>query len=134
MPGRINIKRGRSKVDNKFGNVRVESDGRKFDSKAEAARYRVLNDMQRVGIISGLRMQVPYPLHVNGQLITTYVADFVYCENDDRVIVEDVKGFRTREFIIKRTLMKAVHGIDVLETGSKTKKRKPHYMTKGRKV
>lgn len=131
MVGRINIKRGRSKVDSKFGNVKVETDGRKFDSKAEAARYRVLKDMERVGIISGLRMQVPYPLRVRGELITTYVADFVYCDNGGSVIVEDVKGFRTREFIIKKKLMKAVNGIDILETGTKTKSRSKHKFGRG---
>ena len=47
-----------------------------------------------------------------------YKADFTYF--DDRqggeFVVEGVKGFRTEGYKIKRHLMKAVHGIEVLET------------------
>jgi hypothetical protein len=43
-----------------------------------------------------------------------YVADFVYTENGKRV-VEDTKGFRTKDYIIKRKLMLWVHGIKIRE-------------------
>jgi hypothetical protein len=43
-----------------------------------------------------------------------YVADFVYTENGKK-IVEDTKGFKTKDYIIKRKLMLWVHGIRVKE-------------------
>jgi hypothetical protein len=43
-----------------------------------------------------------------------YVADFVYEENG-KLIVEDTKGFRTKDYIIKRKLMLWVHGIQIKE-------------------
>jgi len=45
----------------------------------------------------------------------TYVADFSYTENGRRV-VEDTKGMKTRDYIIKRKLMLYVHGIRIKET------------------
>ena len=44
----------------------------------------------------------------------SYVADFVYTENGKR-IVEDTKGFKTKDYIIKRKLMLHVHGIRIKE-------------------
>jgi len=44
----------------------------------------------------------------------SYIADFVYIENG-RIIVEDTKGFRTKDYVIKRKLMLHVHGIRIKE-------------------
>ena len=44
----------------------------------------------------------------------TYVADFVYKEGG-KTVVEDTKGFRTKDYIIKRKLMLQVHGIRIKE-------------------
>jgi hypothetical protein len=80
--------------------------------------------MQRAGLISDLREQVPYLLipaqrDDAGRLIErqcSYVADFVYVDSDGRTVVEDTKGVRTKEYVIKRKLMLHVHGIRILET------------------
>ena len=56
-----------------------------------------------------------YPLRVNGALIGHYIADFVYWENDERV-VEDCKGVKTPIYRIKCKLMKAIYGIEIKET------------------
>ena len=45
---------------------------------------------------------------------TYYVADFVYEENGKKV-VEDTKGVKTKDYILKRKLMLWVHGIRVRE-------------------
>lgn len=100
---------------NKYGAKRTEVDGFVFDSKKEARRYGELKLLEQTGQIENLRLQVPYPIKVNGSLITTYIADFVYIEAGKEV-VEDVKGKRTREYIIKKKLMMAVHEIAILET------------------
>jgi len=111
MVGRIQIGSRRSK----YGAKKTIVDGIKFDSKAEAARYAVLQKLAHIGLIKNLRMQVVYKLAVNDQLICKYIADFVY-ERNGIEVVEDVKGMRTREYILKRKLMKAVFGIQIKET------------------
>lgn len=100
---------------NKWNAKRTEVDGFVFDSKKEARRYSELKMLEQSGQISNLRLQVPYPLKVNASLITTYIADFVYIEAGNEV-VEDVKGKRTREYIIKKKLMQAVYRIAIHET------------------
>lgn len=49
-----------------------------------------------------------------------YKADFVYevCQPDGtwKQVVEDTKGAKTKEYIIKRKLMLFIHGISVKET------------------
>lgn len=90
-------------------------DGRTFDSKKEAARYLELKKLQVSGVISGLRLQVRFPIKVNGQKVCTYVADFAYIRDGKRTI-EDVKGQLTAVYKMKRRLMAAVHGIEILET------------------
>ena len=42
------------------------------------------------------------------------VADFVYVENGEKV-VEDTKGMKTRDYIIKRKLMLYVHKVRIRE-------------------
>lgn len=98
----------------KYLNKKTVVDGIKFDSKREATRYSVLKIMQAAGIISDLRLQVPYVINVNGLKICKYVADFVYIDKG-REVVEDVKGMKTPTYNLKKKLMKAVHGIEIQE-------------------
>ena len=105
---------------NKFGAERTE-DG--YDSKREAKRARELAFLVRAGVISDLRAQVPFELlpaqrDAAGKLIERnlrYVADFVYTERRGAVVVEDCKGFRTPDYIIKRKLLLFRHGIRIKE-------------------
>lgn len=104
---------------NKFGAVKTTVDGITFDSKREAARYRELKLAERVGLIKNLQRQVRFPLVVDGALITTWVADFVYDDRRGETWVpqhEDCKGVRTREYKLKRKLVKALYGWDIRET------------------
>lgn len=87
---------------------------RGFASKKEAKRYDELRLLEKAKQISFLRTQVRYPIKVNGTLVCTYIADFVYV--GDREIVEDCKGLRLPLYQLKKKLMKAVYGIDILET------------------
>lgn len=103
-----------TKRANKFGAKRTPVDGHTFDSKAEAKRYSELKLLQRAKEIWGLLYQRRYELMVNGIHICTYVADFTYYEGK-KFVCEDVKGARTRDYIIKKKLMKAIYGIDVVE-------------------
>lgn len=107
----------------KYGNKKVVIDGIKFDSKREAQRYGALQLMLKAGLISNLRLQVPYQITVNGKKVCRYVADFVYSENGKEV-VEDVKGMKTPVYNLKKKLMEAVFGVVIFESGLKKKKRK----------
>mgnify|MGYP001568290174 CR=1 FL=1 len=103
------------KSANKYNARITVVDNIKFDSAKEAQRYGELKLMERAKVISNLELQVLFNLVVNGELICGYQADFCYDENGKQV-VEDVKGFRTREYVIKRRLMKAVLGITIKES------------------
>ena len=106
---------GEAKPRAKYRNKKVTIDGLKFDSKAEGARYTQLKRMESAGLITGLQCQPPFDLVVNGQKITRYTADFEYRDGEGRRVVEDVKGVRTRDYVLRRKLMKAVLGITVQE-------------------
>ena len=94
-----------------------------YDSHREYRRACLLKAMQRSGIISNLREQVKFTLvpcqrGPDGKLLereVAYIADFVYTDSDGNTVVEDTKGFRTPEYIIKRKLMLSVHGISINE-------------------
>lgn len=105
--------RGRSR--SKFGNVKVEAFGFKFDSKKERDCYMELRSQLDKGEIKNLQRQVKYPFVINAVKIGTYIADFVYEDARGNEIVEDAKGFRTREYIIKKKLMLALYNIEVKE-------------------
>lgn len=92
-------------------------------SKKEHDRANQLKLWQRAGLISNLREQVPYELipaqrFEDGTLerACKYIADFVYTDNESgNTVVEDTKGFRTKEYIIKRKLMLFRYGIRIKE-------------------
>ena len=123
--------------ENKYNNTKVKIDGIEFDSIKEADRYSELKILQRSGAISDLKMQVRYNLipvlraeptevykrgpkkgqYKPGKVLENavyYIADFVYKENGKEV-VEDAKGARTKEYILKRKLMLWVHRIRIRE-------------------
>jgi hypothetical protein len=92
-------------------------------SKREAKRSTELQAMQRAGLISNLQEQVKFVLipsqrGPDGKVIerqVTYTADFVYLDADGNQVVEDSKGFRTQQYVVRRKLMLWVHGIRVME-------------------
>ena len=121
----------------KYGNKKVTIDGITFDSKKEARRYTELTLLERAGQISNLRRQVKFVVipaqyeavaryGKNGQALASgkvcverecaYIADFVYIDNETgQKVVEDTKGMRTKDYIIKRKLMLHKYGIKIKE-------------------
>lgn len=95
-------------------------------SRKEHRRARELHLMQRAGLISGLREQVPFTLIPSQfaedgsgciERACRYIADFVYTDTATGIqVVEDTKGVRTPEYKIKRKLMLYIHGIRIKET------------------
>lgn len=103
------------KRKSKYGNKKTIRDGKTFDSKKEADRYDVLKMEYFAGAIQELRLQVVNPIVVNGVKVCSYRSDFEYVRDGKR-ICEDVKGFKTGIYRLKKKLMKACYGADILET------------------
>lgn len=98
----------------KYGNQPTMIKGRRFDSKAEAMRYLQLLSMEEAGEIESLECQPVYPVRYEGKLLFRYVADFRYTVSG-LIVVEDVKGYATREYKLKKKIVEAFHGIEITE-------------------
>lgn len=114
----------------KYKSVKIDTPDGTFDSKREYKRWMELQMMERNGYISDLRRQVPFELIPaikepdtvgpkggikKGRTIQKacmYVADFVY-DQDGKTIVEDAKGFKTKEFLLKAKILRWRFGIDI---------------------
>lgn len=108
---------------NKYKNKETVVDGIKFQSLHEAHRYCELKYMERAHLISGLQLQRRFTLlgaqkDETGKVIErplTYVADFVYKDQNGKTVVEDAKGMKTDVYKIKRKLMLSIYGIRIVE-------------------
>lgn len=97
---------------NKYGNRKVTIDNITFDSKKEAKRYQELKLMEKTGLITNLALQPKFLLqdkfkHNNKTYRKIeYIADFSYVRvEDDVLVIEDTKGFKTYDFKIKEKLL-----------------------------
>lgn len=117
----------------KYHARKVKRHGMVFDSRKEADRWDELMLLQREGEITGLRRQVPFVLipaqrrpvwdETKNTFVSkcvaqkcSYIADFVYNDIETgEEIVEDAKGYRTREYILKRKMMLYFHNILIKE-------------------
>ena len=124
-------------MKNKYHAKKITVDGETFDSQKEYQRWCQLRMLQKAGEIEGLQRQVTYTLIPEqreqskdvfrrgvkagqpkpGKVLekpVTYKADFVYFERG-REVIEDVKGFKTKDYIIKRKLLLWKYGIRIRE-------------------
>ena len=119
----------------KYHNKITYVDGIKFDSQKEASYYCYLRQMEKDGKIRDLRLQVEYELlpkiigerlkqlktktktvRYTKQSAVVYRADFVYIDNETGLEeVIDVKGRKTKEYILKKKMMLALLGIEIIE-------------------
>lgn len=112
------------KTHQKYSAQKAIINGKKFDSKKEAKRYCELINLERAGAIKDLEMQKPYelqPAFKKGEKTyraITYYADFVYIETrTGKTIVEDVKGFKTEIYKIKKKLFEYKYpDLTIIET------------------
>jgi hypothetical protein len=95
----------------KYGATRVNVDGILFDSKREARRYERLKLLLAAGEIKRFHRQPIFDLE--GGVI--YRADFLVVHNDDRVVYEDAKGVATKEYRMKRRMVRARYGVEIVE-------------------
>lgn len=96
-------------MKNKYNNRKTIIDGITFDSNKEAKRYTVLRSLRDGGYIKDLKLQVPFELipKQSGERSVKYIADFVYYDIEKQIhVVEDVKGFKTDVYKLKRKLFK----------------------------
>ena len=119
---------------NKYHNRKYSADGEVFDSKKEYQRWQELKLLEKAGEITDLRRQVPFEIIPEqrepdtigprggvrkGRIIerkAVYIADFVYKDADGLEVVEDCKGMRTKDYILKRKLILFRFGIRIFES------------------
>lgn len=107
----------------KYGNHKTTVDGIIFDSQKEANRYCELKLLQKAGEITELELQKEFVLIPNqyrdGKLVErkcAYKADFYYFDfRSGKYVCEDVKGMRTKEYILKRKMMLYMWQIRITE-------------------
>lgn len=103
----------------KYKNKATTFGERRFHSKKEAGRYAQLLLLEKNGEVRDILCQVPFKLEINGKHICRYHADFTYVELRKGIwseVVEDVKGYATPLYKLKKKLMFAILGIEVRET------------------
>lgn len=123
---------------NKYGNRKIIKDGQAFDSVKEARRWCELCLLEKAGEITDLCRQVEFPLLPTQREASTevyqrgenkgkpkpgkviekpvvYVADFVYKTKEGETVVEDTKGFRTKDYVLKRKMLLYFHKIKIRE-------------------
>jgi len=113
----------KKKGENKFKAVRMETGGETYDSTKEGLYAQQLN-LQKLlppghpDRVIKFETQIRYDFYINDVLICWYRLDFkVYYEN--RIECVDVKGYKEgtayRTFCIKKNLMLAIYGIEIIE-------------------
>lgn len=122
------------KSGSKYHSQKVSIAEEIFQSKREARRWLELKNMEANGLISGLQRQKKFVLipaqyepdtkgprggRIKGKLLereVAYYADFVYFDEHEKdFVIEDTKGVRTAEYIIKRKLMLWLNGYQIRE-------------------
>ena len=121
-------------MKNKYHNRKVKTgDGIVHDSRKEALRWEELKRLEEAGEIIELNRQMEFLLvppqyeeTITGkrnkktkrklvERAVVYRADFVYHDKLGDIHVEDVKGYKTKDYIIKRKLMRYVYGLSIKE-------------------
>lgn len=112
-------KMAESRQRSKYNNVKVRWNDMWFDSIYEMNAAKNLESMRKAknkrDRVVDVQYQVKFRIVVNKAKICDYIADFVVEFADGRVEVIDAKGMRTSVYRLKQKMMKAVHGIDIVE-------------------
>lgn len=119
-------------MSSKFHNKKVKYDGFIFDSQKECDRYIYLKQLQRQGAISSLTLQKKFKLTDSvyadkyGNIVpkgkgkcvlkaSYYYCDFFYYNSYGDAIVEDVKGYKTDLYQLKKKVIADKYGILIKE-------------------
>lgn len=111
-----NFLKGMAETTSKYHSKKAVIDGIKFDSKKEAERYIQLKLLEKAKLIKDLELQKSFELQPtfkkNGKTYRkiSYIADFYYFDiHLGKYIVEDVKGFKTKEYALKKKMFEYVY-------------------------
>lgn len=108
---------------NKYNAKKISLNGQTFDSQHEFERWCELSLLQRGKVISDLQRQVkieliPAQYDENGKLVeraVNYIADFTYMDEHGQQVVEDAKGMKCKEYILKRKMALYLRNIRIRE-------------------
>jgi UDP-N-acetyl-D-mannosaminuronic acid transferase (WecB/TagA/CpsF family) len=95
--------------------------GVRFPSTGQARRYQDLRLREEAGEITDLKLDPSFPIQINGEKVCTVIADFSYrLAESGEVVIEDFKGMATLPiYRLKKKLVHACYGIDIVETTRK---------------
>lgn len=96
-------------LKHKFNAKQTVRDNIKFSSKLEATFYDDLVLMQKAGVVYFFLRQVPF--HLPGNI--KYICDFQIFWADGHISFVDVKGFETKEFIMKKKVVESLYPIEI---------------------
>lgn len=97
------------KVPHKFQARPTECDEIKFQSKKEARYYQHLKIRQETKEVVFFLRQVPF--HLPGNVV--YRIDFVEFHKDGTVHFVEIKGFETKEWIMKKKMVESLYPISI---------------------
>ena len=101
--------------EHKYRAIPTEWNGYKFASRAEARRAAELDILRRAGQIGPVEYHPRYAIAVSGVKVCDYVADFAYLTREGVQVVEDVKGFKTPVYRLKKKLFEALYKTKIRE-------------------
>ena len=111
-----NSLKGMAKTTSKYKNKKIIYDGITFDSIKEKNRYIELKILEKAGLIKELELQKVFELQPSFKKNDktyrkiTYKADFYYFDNEKgKYIVEDIKGFKTEVYKLKKKLFEYIY-------------------------
>lgn len=106
-------------MPSKYGNIKTDYKGQRFDSKKEAGYAQLLDTLKRAknrrDRVYSYETQIPFQIILNGKPICKYIADFRVNYEDGREEIVDVKGKKTDVYKIKKKLVEAQYGIEIVE-------------------
>ena len=95
----------------KYNNKPVTIDGIRFDSIKEGKRYNYLKSLEKTGQVLSFVRQKAFKLPGN----IKYFCDFEVCWANGETTVEDVKGFKTQVYKIKKKIVEEIYNIKIIE-------------------
>ncbi len=95
----------------KYGAKKTSVDGHTFDSKKEAEYYQELKLKLMAGAVKGFCLQPVFILAPD----LKYKADFIVFSEDGTYEIIDVKGFRTKEYKVKKKVFEDKFDLEIKE-------------------
>ena len=102
-------------MQNKYKNKKCTYDNIEFASIKERNHFIYLKQLEEKGEIWNLRLQVKFPVLIDGKRVCSYIADFVYEDENGKHVV-DVKSPITSKnptFRLKKKLVEAQYKIEI---------------------